>query len=163
MKFRIAAALLVLCAGLSACATKYQDMGFTGGVEATQIDGNTFRITAKGNGFTRGEAIKDYAMMKAAETTLAAGCDYFIIIGQENTSRTTFSSSPGMATSTTTRTGGVATTTTHYSGDDVDEVFKPGQDLTIKVFKGSKPENNMAAYDAREVATFLGPKVKGAH
>jgi hypothetical protein len=160
MRYREILAPLALSVLLCGCATKYQEMGFMGGVEATQIDGNTFRVTAKGNGYTRGETIKDYALMKAAETTLGAGCDYFVVIGQENVSRSSIFSTPGTATSTTTVTGNVANTTTNYSGPQIDEVFKPGQDLMIKVFKGQKPENNPAAFDAHEVTAFLGPKVR---
>jgi hypothetical protein len=43
---------------LSACATKYQDMGFTGGVKAEQITTDTWRIIARGNAYTGGTQIR---------------------------------------------------------------------------------------------------------
>lgn len=58
---------------LASCATKYQEMGFTGGVAAQQITSDTYRIVARGNGYTGNTAIQDYALLKAAETTIAAG------------------------------------------------------------------------------------------
>jgi hypothetical protein len=45
---RIYGALLVV-AVLSGCATKYQQMGFTGGVEAEPVMTDVFRIVARGN------------------------------------------------------------------------------------------------------------------
>ena len=57
------------CLGLTACATPYQGMGFTGGVSATRIDETTVEIYAAGNGFTNQETISHYVMRKAAEET----------------------------------------------------------------------------------------------
>jgi len=149
---------LALLLGLTACSTPYQEMGFTGGVSATQIDGNTYRITAMGNGATALDDIQNYAMMKAAETTLAAGADYFVILASADRSSELTISTPGTATSTTNFIGGTAFTSTNYNpGADI-PVFKPGQSLTIKVFKGTKPDTT-SAFDAHEVARFLGPKV----
>ncbi|MBR1273387.1 CC0125/CC1285 family lipoprotein [Bradyrhizobium sp. AUGA SZCCT0283] len=62
---------------LIGCGTKYQEMGFTGGVSAEQITKDTFRIVARGNGNTRSTTIQDYALLKAAETTKAAGATHF--------------------------------------------------------------------------------------
>jgi hypothetical protein len=160
MRYGIRIATLALCGLLLACATKYQNMNFLGGVDATQIDSNTFRISAKGNAYTRSDRIQNYALMKAAETTLSSGNDYFVILGSQDTTRRGVDVTPGKATSTTTITGGIATAETHYSDPDITEYVKPGQDLMIRVFKGAKPKDNAAAFDAHEVVSFLGPKVK---
>ena len=37
---------------LCGCATKYQEMGFTGGVAADQVTADTWRIRARGNAYT---------------------------------------------------------------------------------------------------------------
>lgn len=67
--------LVVLAISLSliGCATKYQDMGFSGGVAAEQVTADTWRIVARGNAYTGGTRIQDFVLMKAAETTKAAG------------------------------------------------------------------------------------------
>ena len=160
MRYRQEIAILFSCLLLAACRTPYQDMGFLGGVDATQIDSSTFRISAKGNAYTRSETIQDFAMMKAAETTLGSGNDYFVILGAQDMTRQETSVTPGTSTSTTSFSGGVARTETDYSGPQISQYVKPGQNLMIKVFKGRKPQDNPAAFDAREVITFLGPKIK---
>lgn len=55
------------------CATPYQEMGFSGGVSSQQMTANTFRIIARGNGYTGSVAVQDYAMLKAAETIKQVG------------------------------------------------------------------------------------------
>jgi hypothetical protein len=69
---------VMLCLLLAGCGTKYQEMGFTGGVAAEQITKDTYRIVARGNGNTRSTTIQDYALLKAAETTKAAGATHFV-------------------------------------------------------------------------------------
>jgi hypothetical protein len=63
------------------CATKYQEMGFSGGVAAQQITADTFRIVARGNAYTGSTTVQDYVLLKAAETTKAAGAtmDYHLL------------------------------------------------------------------------------------
>ena len=60
-------ATLAMCLVLAGCATKYQEMGFTGGVAAERITADTYRIVARGNGYTGNTTIQDYALLKAAE------------------------------------------------------------------------------------------------
>jgi hypothetical protein len=62
------------------CATPYQDMGFSGGVLAQQMTANTFRIVARGNGYTGTTTVQDYVMLKAAETAIQNGGTHFVIV-----------------------------------------------------------------------------------
>ena len=57
---------------LAGCGTKYQEMGFTGGVAAEQMSANVYRIKSRGNGYTSNSTIQDYVLLKAAETTKEA-------------------------------------------------------------------------------------------
>ena len=66
---------------LAACATKYQDMGWTGGVEAEPVMTDVYRIVARGNGYTSPDRVNDFTLLKAAETTIAAGGNYFAVLG----------------------------------------------------------------------------------
>jgi len=75
-------------------------MGIMGGVESQQMTSNTFRIVARGNGYTGGTQIQDYTLLKAAETTKAAGGTHFIIVGAADASRTGTIVTPGQATTT---------------------------------------------------------------
>jgi hypothetical protein len=47
----------------------------------------TFRITARGNGYTGNTTIQDYALLKAAETTKEAGGTHFLIISAADASK----------------------------------------------------------------------------
>ncbi len=77
----------LVAALLCACATRYQEMGLTGGVGAQQISADTFRIMSRGNGFTTPEAVQDYTLLKAAEVTQSAGATHFIVVSAADATR----------------------------------------------------------------------------
>ena len=78
----------VVAAALAGCATTYGEMSNTGGVAAAPITNDTYRISARGNGFTDATTIQDYVMLKAAETTLASGHTHFqVLSGKDATTR----------------------------------------------------------------------------
>jgi hypothetical protein len=95
MKHILLGMAALLCAG---CSTPYQEMGFGGGVEAQQMTANTYRIVARGNGYTSGTAIQDYALLKAAETTKQAGATHFEVISASDASSVGAVTTPGQAT-----------------------------------------------------------------
>lgn len=151
--------IILLCASIfiSGCATKYQPMGFTGGVAAQQITADTFRISARGNGYTASTTVQDHMMLKAAETTKEAGATHFAIVGAEDASRSDTISTPGHAR--TSVVGNTAYTT--YSPGYVQNVFKPGRDAYIKLLSidpGNAPP--AGAISADEIIQFVGVRVK---
>src|SRR6185503_20266800 len=76
----LTASILLMSITLTACSTRYQHMGFAGGVSAERMTADTFRIVARGNGYTDATTIQDYALLKAAETTVAAGGTHFVVV-----------------------------------------------------------------------------------
>jgi hypothetical protein len=102
--------VVMLCAALAGCATKYQEMGFTGDVAAQQITADTWRILSRRNAYTASTTVQDYVLLKAAETTQAAGGAYFQIVSAGDASRASTFVTPG--TSTTTVVGNQAFKTT---------------------------------------------------
>jgi hypothetical protein len=156
---RIALLVTAMCVGLAGCGTKYQEMGFTGGVAAERVTGDTVRITARGNAYTSGTTIQDYALLKAAETTKEMGGSHFAIISAADASRRGVDVSPGVAQ--TTITGNTAITT--YSPGTATEFIKPGQDAYIRVLRlapgGSPPPG---AISADEIIQFVGARVRKA-
>jgi hypothetical protein len=80
---------------LGGCATKYQDMGFTGGVSAEPVMTDVYRIVARGNAYTSFDRIQDYVLLKAAETTLAAGGSYFLNINDRDRTNVAVGQTPG--------------------------------------------------------------------
>jgi hypothetical protein len=143
--------------GLVGCTTPYQSMGFSGGVEAHQMTANTFRIVARGNGYTSGTTIQDYVALKAAETTRQAGGTHFLVISAGDASSASYLSTPGqMKTSVI---GDTAYTT--YNPGATYQIFKPGQDAYIRVINvptGQSPPQG--AIPADEVIQFVGARVK---
>lgn len=147
-----AVAIICLTLLLVSCGTKYQDMGFTGGVAAEQVTADTWRIVSRGNAYTSSTTIQDYVLLKAAETTKAAGGTHFLLIGASDASRVGVVTTPG--TATTNVIGNTAFTT--YNPGITSEYIKPGQDAYIRVLKGPSP----GAFSADEIIKFTGPRVE---
>ena len=149
--------VIALCAIVAGCATKYQDMGFTGGVAAEQITADTWRIRARGNAYTGNSTVQDYVLLKAAETAQASGATHFQIISAADASRASTVVSPG--TSTTTFVGRSAFTTT--SPGSVDTVIKPGEDVYVRILKQLPPGPlPPGTYSAAEIIQFVGSRVQ---
>ena len=141
---------------LSGCATKYQDMGFSGGVSAQQMTANSFRIASRGNGFTGRSQVQDYTMLKAAETAKQHGATHFAIISSDDASRVDQFVTSG--TSRTTFAGNTAYTT--YNPGQVHNFYKPGQDTYIRIMtipQGHAPPHG--AISADEVIQYVGSRV----
>lgn len=150
-------ALLLAALILGGCATPYQEMGFSGGVSAQQMTANTFRISARGNGYTNSTSVQDYLMLKSAETTVQQGGTHFLVIDAGDASSTAQIVTGG--TARTTYYGNTATTS--YSPPMVTNVFKPGQDAYIRVLNvgpGQTPPPGSIA--AAEIIQFVGSRVK---
>jgi hypothetical protein len=149
--------LVVAGMTLLGCATKYQEMGFTGGVSAQQITADTWRIIARGNAYTGGTQIQDYVLLKAAETTKSVGGTHFIIGSSQDASSQGAIVTPG--TAHTTYGGGVAFTT--FNPGSVHSYVKPGQDAYVRVMNvpaGSRPP--AGALSANEIIQFIGARVQ---
>lgn len=124
-----------LVALLSACATPYGGLGLLGGVEATLTSKDTYKIRAGGNSWTDVNTMKDFALLKAAETTLAANATHFEIL------------------STTDKTEQMPV----YASGVFMTMEKPGVEMMIKTHVAPGAPN---AQDARQIVQTLGPKLK---
>lgn len=132
-------------------------MGFAGGVSAQQMTANTFRISARGNGYTNPTVVQDYIMLKAAETTAQNGGTHFVVISAADATGTSQIVTGGVAH--TTFNGNMATTS--YSPPTVQNIVKPGQDAYIRVLNvapGQQPPPGAVA--ASEIIQFVGARVK---
>lgn len=138
---------------LAACATKYQDMGLSGGVTSQQLTSNTFRIVARGNGVTGRTAVQEYMMLKAAETTKQYGGTHFMIISAADASGTDQIVTPGYAQTTLVVGGNSAYAA--YNPGLVSDLYQPGQDACIRIFRLRPKENAPAgAISADEIIQF---------
>ncbi|MFZ1104971.1 MAG: hypothetical protein WAN86_19320 [Hyphomicrobiaceae bacterium] len=154
MRLALAMVAVTLTGG---CATPYQSMGFTGGVEAQQMTANSFRIVARGNGYTPATTVQDYAILKAAETTKQAGGTHFAIISASDASSAGHVVVPGQAH--TSVVGRTAYTT--YTPATAYRFVRPGQDVYIRVLTvqpGRQPPPG--AFSADEIIRYVGGRVK---
>jgi hypothetical protein len=143
-------------------------MGLLGGVEATQLDANTMRISARGNRFSDIRRMKDYVMLKAAQETAAHGFSLFYVMDSENVTRTDtisipeFHSAPVVATAMTPNGPVMAIGTANYTTEQTKSITRPGEDITVKMMNGTKPDNAPPnLYSAAEVMTYLGGRILG--
>lgn len=136
--FFVAAALLV-----AGCGTPYQEKGARGGVEAQQITADTYRIKANTNVYTDDTETRDYVLLKAAETTKAAGGTHFVLIGIEDANQ---------------RTSGDAFRGRNVSFGTADQMIKPGHDTIIRIYK--KAPKDIGNFTADEVIQSVGSRVK---
>lgn len=144
-------AMLMLCG----CATRYQEMGLSGGVAAEQVTADTWRIKARGNAYTSATTVQDYVLLKAAETTKATGGTHFVIVSANDANRAFEVTTAG--SSTTTFAGRQAYTT--YTPGSTTTAIKPGQDVYIKVLKLAPNQTAQGAISAAEVIQFTGARV----
>jgi hypothetical protein len=142
---------------LAGCGTTYKDMSPSGGVAALQMSADTWRIEARGNGFTNANLVKDYMLLKAAETTKQSGGTHFIIIEQADASTKSTHYAPGSRR--TTLIG--ATRYSTYTPATATRVFHPGRDAYIRVVNvaagQAAPED---AQSADEIIKFVGGRIQ---
>lgn len=150
----LAIATLALLAG---CQTPYQEIGFEGGVTAMPIAQDTYRIVARGNGFTDPVIVQDYALLKAAEVTLQSGNSHFVVLSGADATQVSVGQTPG--TVQTNIIGRTAFST--YTPGVTYDIVKPGQDLLIRV--GNIPTGISAppnAFVAQQVFDAISPRVQ---
>lgn len=63
-------ALISVVVALVGCASAYKPEGFGGGFSESQLDTNVFRVSFRGNGFTRAERAEELALLRSAELTV---------------------------------------------------------------------------------------------
>lgn len=146
---------------LTGCATTYQAEGLSGGFSETQLDKNVFRVSFRGNGYTRTEKTEELALLRSAELTLKNGFTHFVIIdGRSREQLSTYTTpTQSYATSNATAYGNSAygtSRTTTYGGQTF-LVSKPSTTNTIMCFNG-KPDIQALTYDAQYVCNSLGQK-----
>jgi hypothetical protein len=146
----------VIASTLGGCATKYQEMGLSGGVTAEQMTADTFRIIAQGNAYTSSTTIQDYALLKAAETTKTMGGSHFVIISAQDATSVSVGQTPG--TMQTNVVGSMAFST--YNPGTTYTIVKPGENAYVRVLRlrpGEQPPPG--AFLADEIIRYVGARV----
>jgi hypothetical protein len=135
---------------IAGCATGYQPTGFTGGYSETRLAPDVVRVVFLGNGYTGKERSQNFALLRGAELTVAAGFQFFRVLS-ENTDKSAYSFTTGGSSYTTGSAYAVGnqvnyTARTNYIPGQTMTFYKPETGLLIQ-FVGEKPQDGFA-FDA---------------
>jgi hypothetical protein len=151
--------LALLLAGCAADPTPYQPAANGYGFSDQQIEGDRFRVTFAGNSATPLDTVRNYMLYRAAEVTVESGHDYFVVVDQNTQSSTTYrgtGSTPfGFGTGFR-GNGGFGVGFSSFSAYP-DDSFTSWADIVVA--SGTKPADDLNAYDARDVLRRLDPAV----
>lgn len=144
---------------LAGCATTYSKEGlFSGGYDEMKIQDNIFRVSFRGNAYTSSQRAEDFGLLRCAEVTIENGYNYFAIIKEEATVKTSTYTTPAQAETHGAVYGNTYSTKTYYSGGETYTYHKPRVGIMIECFK-EKPENLQGiVYDAEQVKTNIKSK-----
>lgn len=148
---------IILFAG---CATSYQENGFTGGFNETQLSENMWQVSFSGNGFTGSKRVADFALLRAAEISEQNGFEYFGILSNEKD----VSVQEYQTESRSTTTGSAQSFGNRYNyneqtttkGPETYYVSKPSNNITIRCFKDNP--NGLSLYNVKIVKNSIKKK-----
>jgi hypothetical protein len=152
--------LLSLSTAMS-CVTQYQPVGFGGGFSETQLDEHAFRVTFKGNGYTKHERTEDFVWLRAAELCMQHGCKFFVVVGENGGVNQSAYSTPatsytqGTATSYGNTTNLNATTTTY--GGTTGTISRPWNELMFHCYL-ERPADPATSFSAEFVSHKIRAK-----
>lgn len=152
----------LLAASLAACVTPLTYGPATApnaaGFSDMRIEGDRYRVVFRGSPDAPPGQIHDFALLRAAEVTLANGADWFRIVNRSEDYM------PGRGPQVSLGTGGYDYGRSSAVGVGVSTGFylgggpKRSVALEIIVGRGETPSDR-DVYDARSVAQSLGPRV----
>ena len=90
--------MLVLAGAMITACTPYKQLGLMGGVDDLQVSATTYRIFARGNGFTSPERVHDFVLLRASQIAILHGYEGFVIDDNEDETESMTSVYPGSVT-----------------------------------------------------------------
>jgi hypothetical protein len=177
---------VVLATGLAACATPtpYQPVvmgkASLGGFSEQRVEANRFRVSFNGNSLTSRETVEGYLLFRAAELTTQNGYDWFTIVERDTDKKTRTYVEPDPFYRPWYGSYGLWRPSWRYYGGgfgwrgwdpfwggaflgdrvDVRTIEKYEASAEILMQKGTKPEGDASAFDARAVTENLRPRIK---
>lgn len=150
--------------GLAACAsspTPYRSASDGFGYREQQLESNRYRVSFAGNAATGLDTVRDYALFRAAELTVATGHDYFRVVNQSTDTRSSGVGGPrigvGLGSGGSDSGLGVGISSILGGGGYADDYTVT---MDVLMFDGEKPAADEDAYDAREVLRRLQPAIQ---
>jgi hypothetical protein len=161
---RLLLGLLVLL-GLGACAsspTPYRSASDRFGYSEQQLESNRYRVSFAGNAATALDTVRDYALFRAAELTVASGHDYFRVVNQSTDTRSSGVGGPriGVGVGSGGSGSGLGVGISSILGGGGGYAGDYTVTMDVLMFDGEKPAADPDAYDAREVLRRLQPTIQ---
>jgi hypothetical protein len=156
-------ASVAACLLLAACATPTVYGPRTGpnasGFSEMRIEADRFRVSYTGGNGASPDQVADYALLRAAEITVAQGYDWYRVV--EQFTQGTAGRGPQMSVGGGSASFGRRSSVGVGLGTSFDLSGGPQltRNLEIKLGRGVKPDD---AYDATDVIRTIGPRVPGA-
>jgi hypothetical protein len=153
--------MIPLTALLFGCATAYKPHGMSGGFTETQLDTNVWRVSFRGNEYTKGERAEDFALLRSAELALANGFTHFAFSSSRTSTEVSSYTAPLIATTSGSsnvygnRISG--SSTTEFSGGNTTFISRPTANNVVVMFK-ERPNIGAMVYDAIFICNSLGKK-----
>lgn len=139
---------------LSACATPYQLAGIRGGQQPTWLKDGVLRVSSSGNGYSSDTAVRELALLRAAQSAIEADYRYFVEIKQKDRSAETSLPRYGFRT---TPEGYVVQDFGMVTGST--DIYLPAVDVTYRMYKEKPERADGAVLDAFAVYNELGPEL----
>lgn len=152
------ALVVTLATALAGCVTPFQEMQYGYGVSATPLGGDVYRVQAQLNSVSDFTMVQDYLLLRSADAAVRSGAIGFVILGGQDTSRSSTMVVPGSTTTNAYAYGsgnavyGSATTT--YRPTQYYNFTAPGGIITIRLVRQPEP----GYFNAVEVVNAIGPR-----
>jgi hypothetical protein len=153
--------MLGVLAGCGGGPTLYQPASGVYGYSEQQIEDNRYRVTFAGNDLSPAETVQNYLLYRAAEVTLDRGYDYFTRVDRNLDRSTTYwGSGPStyLGTGLGRRSGGVI----GFGTSTARPIDSYTAYADVVMFRGEKPQDDVNAYDARDVLRRLDGTIQAA-
>jgi len=143
--------LLLAIVFLTGCSTPYQPEGFRGGYTDLNIQDDIFQVYYRGNGYTKTQKIRNFALLRCSEVAIENGYSYFVVLeGEAMIDRSSYTT-PIQSNTTGQVYGYGYSSQTIYSGGQTINISKPSVSMTIRCFKTKPDDFEGIIYDAEAV------------
>ncbi|WP_370307375.1 CC0125/CC1285 family lipoprotein [Sinimarinibacterium flocculans] len=153
-----------LLAGCATQATPYQPVKNGYGYSEQKLEEDRYRVSFFGNTRTDYETVTDYVLYRAAEITLDNGYDHFVMVDRSTQGTQQAGSAPtvgiGLGGFRFGGSGGfgISVGTSTPVGSGRGEAYRATADIQLR--KGSKPADDVQAFDARAVKANLQETIR---
>ncbi len=159
-KLLLVLSIALIAGALAGCATGYSSTNFTGGYSDTQLAPDVFRVKFNGNGYTSQERAQDFALLRAADLTLAHGFTRFAVINESDQTVQESYTTPGTINTygSYNSNTGYYSATSYYDPGTTYNFLKPRTGMLIRCFH--EEQSSIYTFDAAFLENSIRTKYK---